>query len=57
MKIQGPDQSQKTSSSRKADKAKSSGGAGAFGSLLETSETENTPLILDHTNRNGRNQR
>ena len=40
MKIQGPDQSQKTSSSRKADKAKSSGGAGSFGSLLETSETE-----------------
>jgi hypothetical protein len=40
MKIQGPDQSQKTSSSRKADKAKSSGGTGSFESLLEASETE-----------------
>ncbi len=40
MKIQGPDQSQKTSSSRKADKAKSSSGVGTFGSLLESSETE-----------------
>lgn len=40
MKIEGPDQSQKTSSSRKTDKAKSSGGTSRFGSLLETSETE-----------------